>query len=59
MTPLLMAVQGGFKDVVELLLAGKADVNLKANNGETPLHAAAADNRKDVFSVLLLHGGHE
>jgi ankyrin repeat protein len=56
LTPLHLA---GHKDVAELLLASKADVNAKANNGETSLHAAAADNRKDVFSVLLLHGGHQ
>ena len=28
----------GHKDVVELLLANKAEVNAKDNHGETPLH---------------------
>jgi ankyrin repeat protein len=42
-----------------LLLANQADINANANNGETPLHAAKADNRKDVFELLRRHGGHE
>ena len=33
-----MAAGRGHKDVVELLLANKAEVNAKDNDGETPLH---------------------
>ena len=38
----------GHKDVAELLLANKADVNARNNKGETPLHrvlAQATDSR--------------
>jgi ankyrin repeat protein len=38
---------------VELLLAGKADVNGKASNGVTPLHLAAFNGNKDVAELLL------
>ena len=43
----------GHKDVVELLLANKAEVNAKANDGGTPLHAAASGGNKDVVELLL------
>jgi ankyrin repeat protein len=52
-TPLHWAAVGGHKDVVELLLANKADVNAKANNGVTPLHWAAVRGHKDVAELLL------
>jgi hypothetical protein len=42
MTPLHDAAASGYKDVAELLLANKADVDAKAGNGLTPLHVAAA-----------------
>ena len=35
------AAREGRKDVVELLLASKADVNAKSEDGWTPLHEAA------------------
>ena len=57
--PLHYAAQGGRKDVAELLLANKADVNAKANNDDTPLHVAAAQGHKDVAELLRQQGGHE
>ena len=39
--------------MVELLLASKADVNAKDNDGWTPLHTATG---KDVVELLLAHG---
>lgn len=53
-TPLHVAVRKSYKDMVELLLANKADVNAKETDGETPLHAASRGN-KDVVELLLAH----
>ena len=43
----------GQKEVVNLLLAQKADVNALDENGFTPLHWAATFNRSDVTQVLM------
>jgi ankyrin repeat protein len=40
-TPLHTAAFWGHKDVVELLLANKAEVNATDKHGQTPLHKAA------------------
>jgi ankyrin repeat protein len=45
-----------------LLLANKADVNAKNNEGWTPLHEAVACEKngcKDVVKLLRQHGGRE
>jgi hypothetical protein len=57
-TPLHRAAEGGYKDVVELLLAHRADVNAKDNDGDTPLALAAWDPYiyVDVTKILLAHG---
>jgi len=52
-TPLHIAAFNDRKDVVEFLLASKADVNAKAKNGSTPLHLAAAAGHKDIVELLL------
>jgi ankyrin repeat protein len=49
-TPLHVAAN---KDVAELLLAYKADVNATNNSNETPLHLAAMGGHKDVAELLL------
>jgi hypothetical protein len=53
MTPLHYAAAYGHKDVAELLLANKADVNAKDNQGWTPLHYAALKGYADVAELLL------
>ena len=58
-TPLHQAVLWGHKDVAELLLANRAEVNAKDNNGWTPLHYAIAYGYKEAAQVLRQQGGHE
>lgn len=45
-TPLLLATYFGHRDVVELLLARNADVNIVNINGDTALHKAAYIGRQ-------------
>lgn len=54
-TPLHRAVEMGWKDVVELLIAKGADVNAKDSQGYTPLYYAGG--RTDIIEVLKRHGG--
>ena len=51
--PLHLAAQSGNTKVAELLLANKADVNARDNDGDTPLHGAAYAGYKDVVELLL------
>ena len=52
-----LAAGKGNKDMVELLLANKADVNALDNDGWSPLHSAATYGRKEVEDLLSQHGG--
>ena len=52
-TPLHYATHWGHKDVAELLLANKADVNATNSDGQTPLHLAAILGYKDLANLLL------
>jgi ankyrin repeat protein len=42
-----------------LLLASKAEINEKDNNGATPMHLALAKKHQDVAELLRQHGGRE
>merc|ERR1711920_163459 len=57
-TPLLLAAQEGFADVVKLLLKeGRSNaVNVKAFDGRTPLISAARFGFLPVCQILLDHG---
>jgi ankyrin repeat protein len=52
-TPLHRAAAYGHKNLAELLLANKAEVNAKDNKGKTPLHWAADNGNEDVAELLL------
>ena len=56
-TPLHMAADLGYKEIVELLLTNGADVNAKANDGKTPLDWAIEKNRTETADLLRKHGG--
>jgi len=52
-TPLHYVAGNDHKDVAELLLADKADVNAKDDTGWTPLHWAALEGHKGMAELLL------
>ena len=53
LTALQFAAQYGHKDVAELLLANKAEVEAKSNIGWTPLFYAVRGGHKEMVEMLL------
>ena len=56
-TPLHMAVDWGYKEIVELLLVNGADVNVKDEFGDTPLDWSIGLDQKEIADLLRKHGG--
>jgi len=54
--PLLIAAKEGYKDIVELLLNGGAEINIKGLFEETALHLASRNGHKDVVKLLIAKG---
>lgn len=52
-TPLHLACEYEAKDIVELLIKSKADVEATDINGNTPLHYAAIHDNKEIFELML------
>jgi len=52
-TPLHLAAEFGHKDVAELLLANKADIEAKAAGGWTPLLQAVFGGHKELVELLV------
>ncbi len=52
LSPLHLAAQGGHIEVMEVLLARGADVNARAENGQTPLHFAICFGPKAFIDPL-------
>src|SRR6266436_1444021 len=52
-TPLHYAAHWGWKEVAELLMANKAEVNAQTTDGLNPLHIAAAQGYREVAELLL------
>jgi ankyrin repeat protein len=48
-----LAVGKNHQDVAELLLANKANINAKDNNGVTPLHLATAGNIAELLLASM------
>jgi len=55
-TPLLLAAQQGYAEVMEPLIKAGADVNARTSNGTTPLMFAAASGHIDAVTLLLDRG---
>ena len=47
----------GDKEIVELLITKRADVNAKMDDGETPLDVAEEAERTEIADLLRKHGG--
>lgn len=54
--PLIWAIRGGHKDIVELLIDRGADINARGGDRMTPLMQAAAELRADFVELLLKKG---
>src|SRR4029079_2049413 len=52
-TPLHYAAHWNQKDMVDVLLANGAEVNVRATDGLEPLHIAVAQGFKDIVELLL------
>ncbi|XP_065224497.1 uncharacterized protein LOC135848509 [Planococcus citri] len=54
-TPLLVAVQSGSQDIVEILVASEANVDDKTS-GKTPLMSAVEYGYKNIVDILISNG---
>jgi ankyrin repeat protein len=54
-TPLILACQNKYKDIVDLLLKNGANPNLKNKNQDTPLNIACASGDIPIVQLLLDH----
>jgi len=52
-TPLMFAAQQGHLDIVQVLLAAKADLNLQRQNGVTALMLAAVRGEHNIAKLLI------
>jgi ankyrin repeat protein len=55
-TPLIGAAARKHKDVVEFLLANKADINVRSETGMTALAVAARNGDREMADLLIAHG---
>ena len=56
-TPLhWVAIKGGYKDLAELLIANKAEIDTRTHTGSTPLHLAALNTHTELVLLLLADG---
>ena len=53
-TALEFASEGGYVDIVKLLIEKDADVHAKTHGGKTALHGAVVQKRDEVVNILLV-----
>lgn len=51
----MLAVSHGNMDMVKMLLAAGADINIQDEDGSTALMCAAEHGRIDIVKILLTH----
>ena len=56
-SPLHKAASTGKKEIVEILLANKANINISIAFGDTPLDWAIRNNHSDIIKILKQNGG--
>jgi len=56
---LFLAAYNGNKEIVEILISGGADVNVKNNDGKTPLTIAGEEGYTEIVNLLLENGAKE
>ncbi|XP_076328612.1 uncharacterized protein LOC143234838 isoform X1 [Tachypleus tridentatus] len=57
-TPLFVAAQNGYLEVVSYLLSLDAEVNIRRTDGVTPLWMACQMGHYDIVEELIAHGAH-
>ena len=50
------AAQWDKKQIIELLISKKANINVKGSDGRAPLHIAIANGNIDIADLLKSHG---
>lgn len=58
-TALILAIQRGNKEIIELLIKKGADVNQADKNGLTPLHWSCVMLQQDMMQLLLQNGANK
>ena len=56
---IVSVVSAGQEEVVKLLVANGAAVNVQSQNGFTPLYMAAQENHDNVVRFLLSNGANQ
>ena len=56
-SPLHKAASTGQKEIVEILIANKANVNVTIAFGDTPLDWALRNGKNDIAAILKKNGG--
>lgn len=56
LSPLILAAEGGYFDVIDMLVKNKADVNYQGKDGITAIFLSVRNNKKDIVKFLCSNG---